>query len=32
VNHDLKFMEPAIGHIARDLVTRVRANQRDVFV
>jgi 2-iminoacetate synthase len=32
VNRDLKFMEPSIGHIARDLVTRVRANQRDVFV
>ena len=32
VNHDLKFMEPSVGHIARDLVTRVRANQRDVFV
>ncbi len=32
VNHDLKFMESSIGHIARDLVTRVRANKRDVFV
>jgi 2-iminoacetate synthase len=32
VNHDLKFMERSVGSVARDLVTRVRANQRDVFV
>jgi 2-iminoacetate synthase len=32
LDHSLKFMEPSIGKIASGLVTRVRANQRDVFV
>ena len=32
VDHNLKFMEPWVGEIARGLVGRARANERDVFV
>jgi 2-iminoacetate synthase len=32
VNHNLRSMEPWVGNIASGLVTKVRANQRDVYV